>query len=135
MSRHIERALQYHKAGFYKLAIDAYDKALDELPDNPALLANRAEEYVLMGRFGDAIRDFKHVLESGFTNEAVWVNYGLALQCTGNYEAALVAFDIHWHTSRAIRDIAEPMIARMTGDQARLKAHWPTEPIEFPVKR
>lgn len=93
MSRHIERALQYHKAGFYKLAIDAYDKALDELPDNPALLANRAEEYVLMGRFDDAIRDFKHVLESGFTNEAVWVNYGLALQCTGNYEAALVAFD------------------------------------------
>jgi len=54
---------------------------------------------------------------------------------SGRKLAALVAFDIHWHTSRAIRDRAEPMIARMTGDHARWKDRWPTEPIEFPVKR
>lgn len=55
---------------------------------------------------------------------------------SGEALAALVAHDIRWHTSKAIRDLAEPMIARMTGDSARWKIRWPSDvPLEFPVKR
>ena len=92
-SRNVDRALNYHHRKFYTLAIEFYDKALQEFPDDPMLLANRAEEYILVGRWEEAIRDFKIVLAGGFNNEAVWVNFGLALQCSGQYEAALVAYD------------------------------------------
>ena len=48
--------------------------------------------------------------------------------------AALVAHDVRWHTSKAVRDLAEPMIARLTGDHSHWKDRWPSEALEFPVQ-
>jgi len=93
MSRTVERALQYHRAGFFKLAIDWYDKALEEHPGNVNLVGNRAENYIKVGRFDEAISDYQVVLAVQPNNEAIWVNFGLALQCSGNYDAAVVAYD------------------------------------------
>jgi Tfp pilus assembly protein PilF len=91
-SRNAERALHYHRNGQYKLAIDAYTAALLDEPDNSFYLGNRAEMFVLMGRFDDAIRDFQIALRDLPNEEAFWVNYGLALQSRGHFDAALAAF-------------------------------------------
>jgi hypothetical protein len=87
------RALQYHRAKHYREAIEWYDKALEITPGHPLLVGNRAENYIMVGRFDEAVRDYQIVIGQTPNDEAVWVNYGLALQCSGNYEAAVVAYD------------------------------------------
>ena len=55
---------------------------------------------------------------------------------SGPQAACIVANSITWHTSKAVRDLAEPAIARMIGDHARWETRWPSsEPLIFPVER
>ena len=55
---------------------------------------------------------------------------------SGPQAACIVANSITWHTSKAVRDLAEPAIARMIGDHARWETRWPSsEPLTFPVER
>src|SRR5579864_7018037 len=122
MSRTVERALQYHRAGFFKLAIDWYDKALEEHPGNVNLVGNRAENYIKVGRFDEAISDYQVVLAVQPNNEAIWVNFGLALQCSGNYDAAVVAYDRAIEIQTAIRSptsIRASALSAILGAQAR----------------
>ena len=55
---------------------------------------------------------------------------------SGPQAACIVANSITWHTSKAVRNLAEPMIARMIGDHAHWETRWPSsEPLTFPVER
>ena len=92
MSRDLERALHYHKISYWQPAVDAYDKVLAEHPDNMQVLAKRAENYILLGRFDEAVRDFK-IAAPALDESPAWVNLGLAVECQGNYEAALICYD------------------------------------------
>ena len=92
MSRDLERALHYHQISYWQPAIDAYDKVLAEHPDNLQVLARRAENYVMLGRFAEAQRDLT-LAAPALHNSAYWVNLGLSIECQGNYEAALIAYD------------------------------------------
>ena len=92
-TRNAERALHYHRKGQRTMAIDAYSAALAEHPDNPYLIGNRAEMYILMGRFDEAITDYNIALRYAPNEEAFWVNLALALQCRGHFEAARKTYD------------------------------------------
>ena len=91
--RDLERAQHYTTIGFYQQAVDAFNRLLALNPGHPQLLSQRAENYIKQGRFDEAVRDYNVVVKARPNDDAAWMNFGLALQCTGEYEAALVAYD------------------------------------------
>lgn len=83
-----------HDAKNDQTDIDFYSARLWRDPTDYEALAARANCYANVGRFEEAMRDFRTVIANVPDAGGAWVNYAYALQCTGNFESALTALDM-----------------------------------------
>lgn len=74
-------------------ALDAFNKALGIDPHDPPALAGRANLALQQGRFDDAVRDWRALIELRPQLMDVRVNLGLTLARAGRTEEAIAAFE------------------------------------------
>ena len=71
----------------------SYDRALDLLPGNPYLLANKGLALSSMARYDEAVKWFDKAVQANPKFGAAWANRGLALFKLGRYEEAVACYD------------------------------------------
>lgn len=76
-------------AGDYQLALNLYNKVIEDDPTNARALHSKANVLDLMGNHSEAIRCYDDALECDPHNAEVWYNKGMTLRKTGQHEEGL----------------------------------------------
>jgi tetratricopeptide (TPR) repeat protein len=79
-SRRLDEAEALAREGRVREALDCYDRALRESPDNDHLLASRATALITLGRYEDAIATCRHASSINPDSAATWTSLGIALE-------------------------------------------------------
>jgi tetratricopeptide (TPR) repeat protein len=88
---HKEQAMILARQGKIKEALDCYDRALAECPDNEVILTNKAIALITIGRYEEALALSKRAASINPDSPDIWVNMGVALEKLDRlYEAAEV---------------------------------------------
>jgi tetratricopeptide (TPR) repeat protein len=87
----LARAMVLHKAGDLLGAIQNYQIALETAPNRPDILSNLGAAYVGLGRFAEAIVEYKKALAIQ-DDASIRLNLGLALYKAGRLDEAILEF-------------------------------------------
>ena len=87
------RGNAYYQAEDYQQALEAYNRSLELVPDNPVTLYNRGTTLAKMGQHEDALNDFNRALELRPDLPESLSNRGNTLHNMGRYEEALKDFN------------------------------------------
>jgi tetratricopeptide (TPR) repeat protein len=82
----------YASRGQYAEALASYRKALEVLPDDPAVLASLGVIYTDLGRYAEAVRHFRRSLALDSVQPLTLVSLAFALTESGDFEAGLAAY-------------------------------------------
>jgi predicted O-linked N-acetylglucosamine transferase (SPINDLY family) len=82
-----------HQTGHFASALELFERALRLAPGNAALLANRGNALLAMGRIEEAIAGLKAAIECDGTTVGAWVNLGTALHAQGDLDGAVAALE------------------------------------------
>jgi len=83
------RGNAYYDAGDYQQALEAYNRCLQLLPDNPNTLYNRGVTLYKLERYDEALKDFNRALELRPDHPDTLMNHGATLDNMGQHEDAL----------------------------------------------
>ena len=103
----LRQAVGLHQAGDIPGAIEAYRKYLAQKPDSLMALSNLGAAYAHVGRYQDAIVQYRHALKLQPGNAPVELNLALAFYKTGQAEAAAAALE---NVHRAAPDELQPVL-------------------------
>jgi len=102
-----EQAVRWHQAGDIDRAIPAYEKFLAQRPDFLMALSNLGAAYARVGRYQDAIGQYRHALNLDPANTQVQLNLALAYYKTSQMEiAAAILEKVH----QAVPDQLQPAL-------------------------
>lgn len=101
------RGLALRAKGLTAEALDSYERAEQISPEDPLILAERCQVLSEIAQAtpqqgsparescepGAAIRSYDSALAAGPNNAIVWINQGLALEQSGQYERALTSYN------------------------------------------
>jgi tetratricopeptide (TPR) repeat protein len=77
---HKEQAMNLARQGKIKEALDCYDRALAQSPDNDVILNNKAIALITVGRYEEALTLSRRASSINPDSADVWVNMGVALE-------------------------------------------------------
>ena len=77
---HKEQAMNLARQGKIKEALDCYDRALAQSPDNDVIINNKAIVLITVGRYEEALAHAKRAASINPDSADVWVNMGVALE-------------------------------------------------------
>ena len=90
---HFRRGIQFSDEERLTEALQEFDNALSELPNDPTFLNNRGAALDRLGRHKKALADFDRVLGRHPEDAVAHHNRGVALAQLGRYEDAIIAYD------------------------------------------
>jgi tetratricopeptide (TPR) repeat protein len=82
----------YTARGRHRLALTAYGKAQEILPDDPGVLRNLGIAYVNLGVYQEAISNFRRSLELDPVQPLTLVSLAFALTESGDFDSGLAAY-------------------------------------------
>lgn len=80
-------------SGDIRQAAEGYERALEELPDNPTVLNNLGFAYYRLGRFDRALPYLERAVAADADNVEAQLNYGLVNYDLGRYGAAVTPLE------------------------------------------
>ena len=121
--------------GRYSDALDALDAGLKAHPDDPTLLAHRADLFFFLGKWDDAAKDAEAAIKKQDANFlARWVRVRF-LRDKGDIPAA--DKEVRWFVktysdaSAAGKDITDPELLLLIGLAGAENARWNNKPAQF----
>jgi len=90
---YLSRGNDFYQSNEYKLALKAYDKAIELKPDYTVAWHNRGFILGKLGRHEEALKAFDKAIELKPDYAEAWNNRGVALGKLGRHEEALKAHD------------------------------------------
>src|SRR5690349_17739321 len=91
-SQLLKQAVEFHQAGKYAEAIDAYQRFLAANPSAAAVRSNLGAALAHEGRYSEAIREYTQALDADPTNATVRLNLALAYYKTARIAEAAEHF-------------------------------------------
>ena len=85
-------AIEAYEAGDWVLALELFDRAVENHPDEAGVVHRRGVLLYEMGRFEEALNDFRRALELNPNSEQAYYGVGISLYQLGQYAEAHEAF-------------------------------------------
>ena len=94
----LERGLEgdgfrLYQSGSYERAIESYNQALSNKPDDYQILNNLGLVLYSMGRYQEAIENFNKATDSNSKDNTAWNNRGNAFLKLGQHQEAIASYD------------------------------------------
>jgi len=85
-------AIEAYEAGDWDLALELFDRAVENHPDEAGVVYRRGVLFYEMDRFEEALNDFRRALELNPNSEQAYYGVGISLYQLGQYAEAREAF-------------------------------------------
>jgi tetratricopeptide (TPR) repeat protein len=86
------RSIAWYEKGQFPRALADADRSLALDPGEVTALHHRGNVLLALGQFGDACQSYEQALKTASDDAGIWNNYAIALDGTGQTNAALQAF-------------------------------------------
>jgi tetratricopeptide (TPR) repeat protein len=131
-----KRAMALVDAGDYSQAIDVYDQALIDSPNDVELLQGKAYAYMAVGNFDDAGGAYDRAIEVSGDIPELWRSRGVAFEQQGKNQEALAcytkALELSPDTPQYLSDRADMLLATGNADDA-IKSYRRADALQAPA--
>lgn len=93
ISRYFNEAEELARQGKVREALDCYDRALREYPENDLLLTSRATALITLGMYDEAIATCRHAASINPDSADIWTSMGVAFEKTNRLQEAAGALE------------------------------------------